>query len=65
MRWDCPLGDVYIQRHLSVGINTYYLVKTSDCRYKHILPWTVCYGMAPVSRIDEIIGLFCRISSLL
>ena len=24
-----------------------------------------CYGVATVSRIDEIIGLFCRISSLL
>ena len=24
-----------------------------------------CYGVATVSRIDKIIGLFCRISSLL
>jgi len=25
----------------------------------------MCYGMATVSRIDTIIGLFCRIASLL
>jgi len=24
-----------------------------------------CYGVATISRIDKIIGLFCRISSLL
>jgi len=34
------------------------------CTVEHIVG-CLCYGVATVSRIDEITGLFCRISSLL
>jgi len=46
------------------------MLKSAWCVFARVcLVWTVCmdimYGVATISRLLKIIGLFCRISSLL
>ena len=59
---------IYIRICMCVHINIhlYRLVSAVECAGT-LLAWFVkmCYGVATVSRTDKIIGLFCRISSLL
>ena len=52
-----PYADVYMYMY-SINTAPYYMGKGT---YLHL----IIYGMATVSRIDKIIGLFCRILSLL
>ena len=52
-----PYADVYMYMY-SINTAPYSMGKGT---YLHL----IIYGMATVSRIDKIIGLFCRILSLL
>ena len=60
---------MYIYLYLYTCVYVYMYVCVYVCVFKCIctvtLHWIVGYGVATVSRIDKIIGLFCRISSLL
>ena len=52
-----------------IYVNAYIYVCMCVSRYMHtyinMMMWRRFYGVATVSRIDKITGLFCRIASLL
>jgi len=63
-------ADIYIRRELGIFNITYVFHELTYMFYEldhlNITNSINCrYGVATVSRIDKIIGLFCRIASLL
>jgi len=70
-KWWCDIiaeYEWYMWHDLSVCLHmphTYKHTHILICVYKNMDIYTYNYGVATVSRINKIIGLFCRISSVL
>jgi len=58
-RHACTCICIYTRSDIQIGTYVYRAYNVPIYRYEYM------YGVATVSRIDKIEGLFCRISSLL